>query len=80
MIKTLFASASTLAYAGCIAICCMGNEYPAKAYGFHCKGDAACMNAAQNRQIDMDNMRREMEYQRDREMEALRREMQQRSY
>ena len=33
MIKTLFASTSTFAYVGCIAICCMGNEYPAKAYG-----------------------------------------------
>lgn len=32
MFKTLFASASTFAYVGCIAICCMGNEYPAKAY------------------------------------------------
>lgn len=31
MIKTMFASASTFAYVGCIAVCCMGNEYPAKA-------------------------------------------------
>ena len=40
MIKTLFASASTFAYAGCIAICCMGNDYPAKA-GCHSYGDTA---------------------------------------
>ena len=33
MIKTLFASLSTFAYVGCIAVCCMGNDYPAKAQG-----------------------------------------------
>ena len=73
MIKTLFASA-------CVLACCMGNEYPATAYGFHCKGDAACMNEAGIQQNEMNNMRNEMEYQRGLEMEALRSEMQQRSY
>ena len=73
MIKTLLASL-------CVVACCMGNEYPAKAYGFHCKGDPACMNAAQNRQIEMNNMRNEIEYQRRLDMDDLRREMQQRSY
>ena len=73
MIKTLFASA-------CVLACCMGNDYPAKALGFNCRGDAACMNAAQNRRIEMDNLRREMEYQRNQDMDDLRFEMEQRSY
>ena len=37
MIKTLFASASTFVYLGCIAVCCMGNEMPAKAYDIYCQ-------------------------------------------
>ena len=73
MIKTILASA-------CVLACCMGNEYPAKAYGFHCKGDAACMNEAGIRQNEMNNMRNEMEYQRNQAMDDLRFEMQQRSY
>ena len=80
MIKTLFASASTFAYVGCIAVCCMGNDYPAKAYGDICNGEAACMHAERTRQIEMDNMRYEMERQHRLEMDDLRREMQQRSY
>jgi hypothetical protein len=73
MIKTLFASA-------CVLACCMGNDYPANAYGFHCKGDSACMNEAGIRQNELNNMQREMEYQRHRDMDELRFEMQQRSY
>ena len=63
MIKTLLASA-------CVLACCMGNEYPAKAYGYECihtkSSYASCMNAAQNRQIEMDNMQREIDQRLDR--------------
>jgi hypothetical protein len=48
MIKTLFASA-------CVLACCMGNEYPAKAYGTGC--DTECFQyrndqARQQRELD----------------------------
>ena len=76
MIKTLFASL-------CVAACCMGNDYPAKAdcqaFGYS-SAYYQCKNNEQNQQIEMGNLQREMEYQRNREMNNFRFEMQQRSY
>lgn len=59
MIKTLFASL-------CVAACCMGNEYPAKAVpaDFHCihteSGYANCVNRAWDHEREMDSLRREI--------------------
>ena len=51
MIKTLFASASTFAYVGCIAVCCMGNDYPAKAECW-ADGDNSAFYECLNREED----------------------------
>ena len=76
MIKTLFASF-------CVVACCMGNEYPAKAdcqaFGYS-SAYYQCKNNEINQHIEMGNLQREMEYQRNQDMDDLRFEMQQVSY
>ena len=67
MIKTLFASA-------CVLACCMGNEYPAKAYGSYnygecdriCQGYKSQQRRAEQReqQLRLDRIEREARWSR----------------
>tara|TARA_R110002012_G_scaffold262237_1_gene444407 strand:- start:2418 stop:2660 length:243 start_codon:yes stop_codon:yes gene_type:complete len=67
MIKTLFASASTFAYIGCIAVCCMGNDYPAKAdCAYRTEGAQSYSQCLNDRRDAENETRRQLEEQRQR--------------